>query len=119
MKLFVRHTPPDAPAAYTVLPDGSLGSTAMDDTRPAVVFTSLASIWPAGPTGVQLSLAISWEPSTRAIRNEAVVRSATSSPRPELMTGLSRNSLNVRTCPVEVPRFLMTSFQVPWEAWLM
>src|SRR4051812_19563059 len=49
-KLVVFHTPPLAPPAYTVLPDGSDGSTAIVLTLPALLL--LSDPVGAGPIGV-------------------------------------------------------------------
>ena len=54
-KLVVRHSPPEAPAAYTVLPDASDGSTATELTRPFVV---APCVLPSGPTGTQSLLPV-------------------------------------------------------------
>src|SRR5262249_6896451 len=118
-KLVVRHTPPEAPAAYTVFPDGSLGSTAMAPIRPTVPFTvpRIGSIVsrPVGPTGVQLPRDVRSGLSVVKIRNPRSVWSATSSPRRAPVCGGWRLSGNFLIVPVLVPLFVIPSRQLPCE----
>src|SRR5215212_1464483 len=108
-KFVVRQTPPDAPAAYTVLPDGSLGSTVMADTRPTVPTLEL----PIGPAGVQLFRAVESWPFDWKMWNPTEVWSDTASPSPSVMACLSNFSSNFLIVPGLAPLFRMTSFHWP------
>src|SRR5215204_819396 len=89
-KLVVFHTPPLAPATYTVFPLGSDGSTAVAVTRP-VLAPSFAD---AGPTGVQASRVSSFVGSVVNTRKPAWNRSATRSPSP--LVGTARGRVRVK-----------------------
>src|SRR5436305_803223 len=56
MKLVVFQTPPLAPPTYTVLPDGSDGSTASAPTMPDLIPPVLVLTRGAGPIDVQVLL---------------------------------------------------------------
>jgi hypothetical protein len=114
-KFVVRHTPPLAPAAYTVFPDGSLGSTAIAPTRPTVPVPP----FPVGPTGVQLFRVVASVPFDWKMWNPADVWSETGSPRPFVSACLSNVSSNFLMRPVSVPLFRMTSCHAPLLGVLM
>src|SRR5436309_3291607 len=82
-KFVVFQIPPDAAPRYTVLPDGSDGSTARPPTRPDTSAFSPAPFapMPAGPTAVHVLLASGFVGFIVKMRKLAVVWSLTASPR--------------------------------------
>src|SRR3954468_22454537 len=80
MKFVVFQTPPLAPATYTVLPDGSDGSTAIPPMRPAYPFVDVAWAAEAGPTAVHVVADWRFVGSIVKMRNPTVAWSATGSP---------------------------------------
>src|SRR5947209_15885544 len=89
--------PPEAPPMKTVLPEGSDGSTAMPPMRPEFELP----LFDAGPTEDQVLLASGLVGSIVKMRNWAVVRSATGSPRPVPGTdrwNVSDQRLSVPVC---------------------
>src|SRR5262249_25878753 len=109
-KLVVFHTPPLAPAAYTVLPDGSDGSTWMLVTCPAF----FPEFWDEGPSGVQMFCEVTFDGSWLNRRNPSWIRSATASPSPVPGTPVGSVSVQLFRFPVRLPWLVTRSVQVPW-----
>src|SRR5207245_3774777 len=95
-KSVVFQTPPLAPAMYTVLPEGSDGSTAMPPMRPPPVATA------AGPTDVQSLCDSGLIGSVVKMRNVVIAWSAAGSPRPLVDTGFNKVIDQLLSVP-EVP----------------
>ena len=74
--------PPPATATNTVLPDGSVGSTAKAEIRAALAVSFVG----AGPTGVQFCRVSEFVGSCVKMRNAAWKRSAVACPKPVVAT---------------------------------
>src|SRR2546423_2862690 len=102
--------PPPEPATYTVLPDGSEGSRTTLLTRPAPALV-LALF---GPSGVHWLADWEFALSIVKMRNATDVWSATSSPRPETLIGLTNVSFQLSSCPLLILlELVISSVQSP------
>ena len=110
--------PPDDAPTYTVLPEGSDGSTAMAPTRPEISAFSpspLAPI-PAGPTAVNVLVESALVGSWVKMRKLTVAWSATGSPSPVAGIGFVRFSDHELIVPVRPdPLSVISSVQLPPE----
>src|SRR3569623_603815 len=116
MKLVDFQIAPLAPATYTVLPEGSDGSSAMPPMRPDLSPLEIE----AGPTAVHACCETELVGSWVKMRNEALNWSATGSPRPEPATEFWSVSFQLTRVPVRVDELLrICSVQLPAEPWFL
>src|SRR5262249_3653271 len=104
----VFQTPPEAPAAYTVLPDGSEGSTARPLTRPELPLSFSA----AGPTAVHVSWDCTLAGSSVKMRKLTLAWSATGSPSPVPSPALGNCNDQFVSLPWLLPVFVIDRVQV-------